>query len=242
MKRALILTYGVISYLLFLATYLYFIGFVGDLFVPKTVDNGPETTLVKALLIDFGLITLFALQHSIMARRGFKRWWTRVIPRSIERSTYVLATNIVLILLMWQWRPIPGVIWSVENPIGSAILYGFFGAGFAIAIVASFLIQHFELFGLQQVYRAWRQKAFTPPPFQTPWLYRIVRHPLQAGQIVGLWAIPTMTAGHLFLAAGMTVYIFIGIYFEERDLARTFGEKYLAYREEVPMLAPGIGK
>lgn len=240
MKRTLVLIYGLLCYLLFLGTYLFFIAFVGDLFVPKTVDSGASTPLHLALIIDFLLITLFALQHSVMARKSFKRWWTQIIPKSIERSTYVGASSLVLIVLIWQWRPIPEVIWSVDNAVASTILYGLFGAGFALAILSSFLIQHFELFGLQQVYRQWRQKAFNPPPFQMPWLYRIVRPPLQTGQMIGLWAIPTMTAGHLFLAFWMTIYILIGIYFEERDLVRTFGQKYIDYQDKTYKLIPGI--
>lgn len=240
MKRTLQLIYGATSYVLFLGTYLYFIAFVGGLAWPKNVDNGPECPLFVALVIDLLLITLFALQHSVMARQGFKRWWTKIIPQPIERSTYVLITNILLLLLIWQWRPIPGIVWSVENGLLSTILYGLFGAGFALAIFSSFLINHFELFGLQQVYREWRQKAFTEPPFQTPWLYRIVRHPLQSGQILGLWAIPAMTVGHLVLALGMTIYIFVGIYFEERDLIRNFGQRYVAYSRAVPKLAPAL--
>jgi protein-S-isoprenylcysteine O-methyltransferase Ste14 len=240
MKRTLLFIYGILCYLLFLGTYLYFIAFVGDIFVPKTVDSGAPGPLHSALIIDFLLITLFALQHSVMARKSFKRRWTRIIPKSIERSTYVAFSSIALIILIWQWRPIPEVIWSVDNTFVSTILYVLYGAGFALAILSSFLIQHFELFGLQQVYRQWRQKAFNPPPFQMPWLYRIVRHPLQTGQMIGLWAIPTMTAGHLFLAFGMTAYILIGIYFEERDLVRTFGQKYIDYREETYKLIPGV--
>lgn len=238
MKRSLILIYGAVCYAMFLGTYLYFIAFVGGFAVPKTVDSGAASDLPAALAINLLLITLFAVQHSVMARRGFKRWWTSVIPRPIERSTYVLATNLILILLMWQWRPMPGVVWSVENDVAAVILYGLFGAGFVLAVVSSFLINHFELFGLQQVYREWRQKAFSAPPFQTPWIYKVIRHPMQSGQILGLWAIPLMTAGHLVLALGMTVYILIGIYFEERDLVRNFGQRYISYRDAVPKLLP----
>lgn len=238
MKRTLILLYGALSYVMFLGTYLYFIAFVGGFVVPKTVNSGAAAPLPEALIVNFLLISLFAVQHSVMARWGFKRRWTKIIPKSIERSTFVFITNIILILLMWQWRPMPQVIWSVENTIASIILYSLFGAGFALAVLSSFLINHFELFGLQQVYREWRQKAFTAPPFQTPWIYKIIRHPMQAGQILGLWAIPLMTAGHLTLALGMTVYVFIGIYFEERDLVRNFGQRYVEYRQEVPKLIP----
>lgn len=238
MKRMFVLIYGALSYVMFLGTYLYFIAFVGGFVVPKTVNSGTPDSPLAALAINFLLIFLFAVQHSVMARRGFKRWWTRIIPRSIERSTFVFITNIILILLMWQWRPMPRVVWSVENTIASAILYGLFGAGFTLAVFSSFLINHFELFGLQQAYREWRQKAFTAPPFQTPWVYKIIRHPMQAGQILALWAIPLMTAGHLVLALGMTAYVFIGIYFEERDLVRNFGQRYVEYRREVPKLIP----
>lgn len=238
MKRTLVLLYGALSYVMFLGTYLYFIAFVGGFAVPKTVNSGDAASLPAALAINFLLITLFAVQHSVMARRGFKRWWVKIIPQSMERSTFVFITNLILILLMWQWRPMPQVVWAVENTIASAILYGLFGAGFALAVLSSFLINHFELFGLQQVYREWRQNAFTAPPFQTPWVYKIIRHPMQAGQILGLWAIPLMTAGHLVLALGMMVYILIGIYFEERDLVRNFGQRYVEYRKETGKLVP----
>jgi len=235
-----IFIYGVLSYVLFLGTYFYFIAFVGGIVVPKTVDNGTITSPLLALVINVLLISLFAIQHSVMARESFKKYWTRIIPESMERSTNVLSSSLFLMLLIWQWRPMPGIIWSVENTIGVILLYSLFGAGFGIAVLSSFFINHFELFGLQQVYREFRQRTFTDPPFQLPWLYKIVRHPLQSGQILGLWAIPLMTVGHLTLALGMTIYIVIGVYFEEKDLRRNFGQRYEDYANEVPKLIPGF--
>jgi len=176
----------------------------------------------------------------VMARRSFKRWWTRVVPTSIERSTYVLASSVVIGLIIWQWRPMPSLVWHVEHPIGTGLLWALFGIGWATALISTFLISHAELFGLQQVWARWRETLPEASAFQTPFFYRVVRHPMQAGIALGLWATPTMSAGHLLLAAGMTVYILIGLYFEERDLVRAFGARYAAYREQVPKLVPRL--
>lgn len=238
MKRILIAVYGALSYLLFLGSFSYFIAFVGGLLVSRTVDNGPATPFGEALAINLGLLLLFGVQHSGMARRSFKRWWTRFVPPSAERSTYVLASSLVHLLIIWQWRPMPLTLWHVDHPVGEALLWSLFAAGWLIGIATTFLINHFELFGLQQVWSRLRQRAFTPPPFKTPLFYKVVRHPMQAGITLGLWATPHMTLGHLVLAVGMTLYILIGIHYEERDLVRTFGARYEAYRTRVPKLAP----
>ena len=238
MKRTLAIPYGIACYLLFLGSFSYFIAFVGGILVPRTVDSGPLVPLAEALAVNLGLLLLFGLQHSIMARRSFKAWWTRLVPASIERSTYVLASSLVTVLILWQWRPMPATVWHVEHPVGAALLWTLFGVGWTIGVTTTFLINHFELFGLAQAWARWREHAFHPPRFQTPLFYRIVRHPMQAGIALGLWATPYMTVGHLVLAAGLTLYILIGVYFEERDLVRAFGDRYEAYRERVPKLIP----
>lgn len=238
MRRILIVLYGGISYLLFLGSFSYFIAFVGGLFVPITVDSGPSVPLGEALAVNVGLLLLFGLQHSVMARQSFKRWWTRVVPPSIERSTYVLASSLVTVLILWQWRPMPATIWQVEHPFGEAFLWTLFGAGWTVGIATTFLINHAELFGLQQVWARWKNRRPEAPRFQTPLFYRVVRHPMQAGIALGLWATPHMTLGHLLLALGLTVYILVGVYYEERDLVRRFGDDYEAYRARVPKLVP----
>lgn len=234
MKRILIAAYGGLSYLLFLGSFSYFIAFVGGIVVPRTVDNGPAASLGEALAVNLGLLLLFGVQHSGMARRSFKRWWTRVVPASAERSTYVLVSSLIHVLIIWQWRPMPTTIWHVSHPAGEVLLWGLFAAGWGIGITTTFLISHAELFGLQQVWSRLRQRPFRPPQFRTPLFYKVVRHPMQAGVALGLWATPHMTLGHLVLALGMTAYILIGIHYEERDLVRTFGDEYEAYRERVP--------
>jgi protein-S-isoprenylcysteine O-methyltransferase Ste14 len=226
--------YGGLSYLLFLGSFAYFIAFVGGIVVPRTVDSGLVVPVAEALAVNLGLLMLFGVQHSGMARRSFKRWWTRLIPPPAERSTYVLVSSLIHMLIIWQWRPMPGVIWHVEHPLGEAVLWGLFALGWGIGIATTFLISHAELFGLQQVWAKLRRRSFHPPAFQTPLFYRIVRHPMQAGIALGLWATPYMTIGHALLAAGLTAYILIGIHYEERDLVRRFGAEYDAYRERVP--------
>lgn len=240
LRTYLFAAFAIFSYLLFLGSFGYFILFVGGIVVPTTVDTGPAVPIAEALLVNAGLLLLFGVQHSVMARRSFKRWWTRVVPSEIERSTYVMLASIIHVLIIWQWRPMHAVIWHVDHAVAESLLWGLFGAGWTTGITATFLISHFELFGLKQVWSRIRRKPFFPPDFKTPFLYRIVRHPMQAGIAVGLWATPHMTLGHLLLAGGMTVYILIGIHFEERDLVRTFGKRYLSYRRQVPKLVPRV--
>lgn len=232
------LLYGVAAYAIFLGTFLYAVAFVGNLPVPKTIDSGAAGPIVPAIAIDVLLLGLFAIQHSAMARPAFKRAWTKLVPTPIERSTYVLFTNLALILLFWQWQPLPGVVWSVEGPISVLTLQAIFWIGWGIVLVSTFLINHFELFGLHQVYARWRDKPMAPPTFKTPAIYKWVRHPIYFGFLLAFWATPKMTVGHLLFALATTGYILIGIWLEERDLIAVFGEQYRRYRKEVSMLIP----
>lgn len=239
MRGMLSLLYGVAAYVACLAAQMYLIGFSGNLLVPKSVDVGATAPFVEALGTDLLLLALFGVQHSVMARRGFKRWWTRVVPPAVERSTYVVATCAVLALLFRFWVPIEApVVWRVEHSAGVALLWGLFGLGWLVALLSTFLINHFELFGLQQVFARPTQRALPEAQFRTPLLYRYVRHPLYVGLLLSLWAVPVMTAGRLLFALGLSAYILIGIAFEERDLLREFGERYRRYREQVGMLIP----
>jgi len=235
--------YGLVVYVFFLATFLYAIGFVGNLpLLPKTIDSGAAAPLAETLLVDLALLGLFAVQHSVMARRGFKRWWTTVIPEAMERSSFVLAATAVLALLLWQWRPIAEpVIWSVNDPVGRLLLQAVFWLGWTVLLISTFLINHFELFGLRQVWANLRGQALPAPVFHTPLFYRHVRHPIYLGFILAFWATPQMSAGHLLFAAGSTGYILVGIWFEERDLVAQFGQRYLMYRKQVGMLVPKFG-
>lgn len=238
MRRTFALVYGFLAYALFLGVFLYAIGFLANFLVPKSIDSGSTGVLWQAVAIDLALLGLFAVQHSGMARPGFKRWWTRVVPRPIERSTYVLLSSLVLALLFWQWRPIPGEIWSVEAAWGRIALWGLFALGWAILLVATFLISHAHLFGLRQVVDHHQGRTPAKIEFQTPGLYKIVRHPIMLGFLIAFWATPRMSAGHLLFAAASTGYIVIGVALEERDLVRAFGDRYRAYRARVPGLVP----
>lgn len=243
MARAFTLLFGVVAYLVFFATFLYLIAFVGDFpQAPRTVDRGPGSPLLFAAAIDAGLIALFGLQHSIMARRGFKRLWTRIVPWPAERSAFVLIASLVLALVFLLWRPLPlaGAVWSLESPLGVYLMWGLFGLGWLIVLLSTFLISHFELFGLTQVWAHARGRELGPPEFRTPLFYRRVRHPLYAGFILAFFATPQMSWSHLLLAAGMTVYILIAIRYEERDLERLFGERYVEYRLTAGMLIPRL--
>lgn len=237
MKRWLIFIYGVASYALFFATFLYAIGFVGNLWVPKSIDSAPEAPLGAALLINAALLGLFAVQHSVMARPAFKRWWMRIIPQPAERSTYTLLSSVALIALFTFWEPMGGVVWSVESPVWQMLLYGGFAFGWLLVLVSTFLINHFDLFGLRQVWLQLLRQPYRPLPFKTPVLYRYVRHPLYVGWFFAFWATPTMTVAHLVFAIATTAYILIAIQLEERDLIAEHPE-YAQYRERVPMLVP----
>jgi protein-S-isoprenylcysteine O-methyltransferase Ste14 len=230
--------YGIVAYAISLATILYSMGFIANLLVPRSIDVGEPGQLGQALTVDALLIGVFAIQHSVMARRGFKRWWTRVVPASIERSTYVLASSLGLLLLFWQWRPVPDAIWTIDAPLLAMALQALYWLGWGVAFVSTFLIDHFELFGLSQVLARLRNRQLPEPAFKAPLLYRLVRHPLYLGFLLAFWATPAMTVGHLLFAAGMTAYILIAVRLEERDLTRQFGDRYRRYRQEVAMLVP----
>ena len=238
-NRVLILAYGALCYAIFFLTFLYAIGFLGNVVVPKTLDSPATEPWLTALAIDLGLLTLFAIQHSVMARQGFKRLVTRVIPVAVERSTYVLASSLALDLLFWQWRPLGGVVWDVENGAGRIALVAGFGFGWLLVLVTTFVINHFDLFGLRQTWRAFRGQPPTPLPFVTPFYYRLVRHPLYVGWLFAFWSTPTMTATHLLFAVMTTGYILVAIQLEERDLMDAHPE-YAEYRRRVPMLVPSL--
>lgn len=238
MGRLLGFLYGIAAYLLFFGAFLYAIGFVAGVVVPKTIDNGASTSLVMAIIIDLALMSVFAIQHSVMARSGFKRWWTRIVSPAVERTTYVLAATLALILLMWQWRPIPAVVWHVENQTATMIIMAVAALGWGIVLLSTFLINHLELFGLHQVTSNLTGKPMPEPRFRTPFLYKLVRHPIYLGFIIAFWAAPTMTVGHLLFAAVTTTYIFVGIALEERDLVAVFGDEYRRYRQRVAMIVP----
>lgn len=240
MNRYLTIGYGAVCYVVFLAAFLYAIGFVGNLIVPRSIDNGVEASIGEAVVVNVLLLGLFAVQHSVMARPAFKRWWTRLVPKTIERSTYVLFASLVLFLMFWQWRTMPAIIWDVAWTPGRVVLWVLFAAGWVTVLLSTFLISHFDLFGLRQVYLAWRGTPYTELEFRTSLLYRVVRHPLMLGFIVAFWAAPTMTAGHLLFAVATTGYILIAIQLEEHDLNAALGDQYRDYRGRVSMLVPGL--
>ena len=242
MSKTLSFLYGVVCYLVFFVVFLYMIGFVGDLFVPKSIDTGTEAAAAQSVVINIALLGLFAVQHTIMARPAFKRWLTMILPVQVERSTFVLVASLLLTLLYWQWRPMLGVIWRVDNPTGKAILFGLFWLGWGTVLFSSFIINHFDLFGLRQVWLHITNREYHHLEFQARSLYRLIRHPLMLGMIIGFWATPHMTTGHLVFAITATIYILIGIRFEERDLVRYHGQNYIDYRQRVPMLIPFLKK
>lgn len=239
-KRISVFVYGVLSYLVFFGAFLYAIGFVGDIWVPKSIDSVPEAPLWVALAVNSLLLGLFAVQHSVMARPGFKRWITRFIPKPAERSTYTLLSSLLLIALFVYWQPIGGIVWDVQDATGRAAIYGLYAFGWALLLAATFLINHFDLFGLRQVWLYLVGKEYRPLQFATPWLYKTVRHPLYVGWLFIFWAAPTMTVAHLVFAVLSTAYILIAIPLEERDLIDTHPE-YADYRKRVPMLIPRLG-
>ena len=242
LSRILAFIYGIICYLIFLITSVYAVGFLGNIFVPKSIDSVNQVSLIQGLLIDVTLLGIFALQHSIMARQQFKTWWTKFISQTIERSTYVLLSSLALILLFWQWQPIGITIWNIDNLVVKIIFYSLFAFGWIIVLFSTFFINHFDLLGVRQVYLYFQGKEYTNLEFKTPALYQYVRHPLYVGWLLAFWMTPLMTVAHFLFALMTTIYILIAIQLEEKDLADIHGEKYNNYRREVPMLIPFMGK
>lgn len=238
MSRLFAFFYGILSYAVFFGTFLYAIGFVSGMAVPKTIDSGTAGPATEALIVNLLLMSLFAIQHSVMARKPFKQWWTQYVPKSVERSTYVLLASLALILLFWQWRPLPAIVWQVVDPTMAGVITGLALLGWLIVLTSTFLINHFELFGLHQVTSHLAGRSMPEPHFRTPLYYKFVRHPIYLGFIIAFWMAPTMTIGHLLFAAVTTAYIFVGIWLEEHDLVDLFGDDYLRYKRQVSMLVP----
>jgi methanethiol S-methyltransferase len=236
--RIIAFVYGIVAYVVFFVTFLCAIGFVEDLVVPKTIDNGSAGPTAQALIVNLVLMSIFAIQHSVMARPQFKQWWTKFVPPSVERTTYVLLASLALALLVWQWQPMPAVVWQIANPHVAMTITCLSFVGWLIVLTSTFLINHFELFGLHQVANNLVGRSMPAPRFRTPLFYHFVRHPIYLGFIIAFWAAPTMTVGHLLFAAVTTTYIFVGIWLEERDLIDFFGDEYRRYRERVSMLLP----
>jgi methanethiol S-methyltransferase len=236
--RVVAFLYGIVAYVIFFVTFLYAIGFVEGLIVPKTIDNGTAGTTTQALIVNLVLMSIFAIQHSVMARPQFKRWWTKLVPPSVERATYVLLASLALALLIWQWQPMPTVVWQIADPRFAMAVTVLSFAGWLIVLTSTFLINHFELFGLHQVTNNLTGRAMAAPRFRTPLFYHFVRHPIYLGFIIAFWAAPVMTVGHLLFAAVTTAYIFVGIWLEERDLIDLFGDQYRSYKRRVSMLVP----
>ena len=242
MAKFMAVLYGIVAYLAFAVTIVYAIGFVAGLVVPKTIDSGTVVPLTEAIVVNLLLMSLFAVQHSVMARPQFKKWWTQFVPVAVERSTFVLFSSLALLLLFWQWRPIPAVVWQVSNPQVATSLLALGLFGWLLVFISTFLINHFELFGLHQVANHLAGRPMPAVRFRTPMLYNLVRHPIYLGFIIFFWATPVMTAGHLLFAAVTTAYIFVGIALEEHDLIAVFGDEYRRYRQRVAMIVPFFGK
>ncbi|MDO8795813.1 MAG: NnrU family protein [Vicinamibacterales bacterium] len=238
MAQILTLVYGFVAYAVFLGAFLYAIGFVGNIVVPKSIDSGTTFPLMETLVTNVLLLTLFAVQHSVMARPAFKRWWTRIVPKQVERSTYVLLASLILLLLFWQWRPISGVVWDARSTVLGALLLGLFGVGWLIVLLSTFMINHFDLFGLRQVTLYFQRRPYTPVSFVTRGLYKIVRHPIMLGFLIAFWATPVMTLGHLMFAVITTAYILVALQLEEHDLLEMHRATYERYRRETSMLVP----
>lgn len=238
MSKKLSFFYGLVSYGVFFFSFLYAIGFTGNIIVPKSIDTGGDSGIFTALIINMVLLGIFAVQHTIMARPGFKQWWTKIIPQQIERSTFVLIASLMLLLLYWQWRPMTAVVWNLQHPVALVLMNGIFWLGWSVVLISTFMINHFDLFGLRQVYLYIHEQKYHHVEFKTSMLYKYVRHPIMLGFIIAFWATSQMTVGHLLFAAGTTAYILIGIKFEERNLKQFLGEKYENYQHCVPMLIP----